>query len=121
MRGGSRRKGARDAGTQSPRARVGSPALCVPAPPGEGSVPAAGLWAKGAVCRCHSLRRRGLREGGGSQCPGAGLGAARTPLLLHPQGGSELVWLPRQGRVGPPRPGDVSGQQRESLIGSCVL
>lgn len=26
MRGGSRRKGARDAGTQSPRARVGSPA-----------------------------------------------------------------------------------------------
>lgn len=30
MRGGSRRKGARDAGTWSPRARVGSPALCPP-------------------------------------------------------------------------------------------
>lgn len=120
MRGGSRRKGARDAGTRSPRARVGSPALCVPTPGrrvhtccravGEGSGvsvsfpaetwPAGGWW---------------------ESVPWGCAWSSQDPAPVASPGGSELVWLPRQGRVGPPRPGDVSGQQRESLIGSCVL
>lgn len=88
--------GGKGPGMRAPRARGPGWAALHP-PQGEGSVPHAGLWAKGALCRWHSLPRRGLRESGGSQCPRGWAWSSQAPAPVASPGGSELLWLPRQG------------------------
>lgn len=93
MQGGSRRKGARDAGTQSPRARVGSPA----SPPKRRVRTSCRAVGEGSAVLVAFPAQTWPAGEWWESVPQGWAWSSQDPAPVASPWGSELLWLPRQG------------------------